>query len=77
MQPTRKSEITELYKRLYHSTSPDKDYILQVLRLSLEGARDKFMAATDTEQMLRLQGEARVLDKVLREMTTAPPTSQE
>ena len=75
-QPAR-SELYELYAKIYRSTSAEKEYFLRALRLQLDQVKDKLVSVTDVNSMLRLQGEANALDKILAQMTSAPLTDQE
>lgn len=72
-----KDEIYDLANKLRVSTSTDGGYTRRLVKLLLDQAKDRLVSATDANELMRVQGEARLLDKIYKQLTVAPPNSTE
>jgi hypothetical protein len=69
MEPRRK-RILEIASELQNSISPEALNIKKMVGLLFEEAKHKLVSA-EGDDLLRLQGEARALDKLYKELTVA------
>jgi hypothetical protein len=75
MAPSSKRRQTEITEMLRLSPSPDARGAVELVGLLLEDARSALVQAA-ADDMLRVQGEARVLDRLYKRLTTAPPNKE-
>lgn len=66
----RKERIDLLLTDLARSTAPENVWLLEVIELQLEDAKDRLINA-DGVDVPRIQGEARFLEKLSRQLTAA------
>lgn len=74
-----RDKITELAQRLRDAARQQDPYALAVIdlmKLSVDRAKDGLVTA-EGDGILRVQGEARGFAKLLRELTTVPPSMQQ
>lgn len=73
---TNKERTAELVKKLREAAvlqDPLARAVVEMVKLSREEVKESLVSA-DGEDMYRLQGTARYLAKLYRELTTEPPT---
>lgn len=73
---TAKERATELAKKLRDAAfaqDPTARAVIELLKLSVDEAKESLVSA-DGEDMLRVQGAARHMAKLYRELTVEPPT---
>lgn len=78
-QATLKDQLAELEKRVRDGAGlmdPVARATIELVKLSLDDAKESLVSATG-DDMLRLQGKAQFLVKMLKNLTTAPPTIPE
>jgi ribosomal protein L17 len=68
-QPNRKEQARQLAQKLQQSTSEEAQQIKQMVGLLLDDAKHNLIGA-EGEAILRLQGEARALQRIFDQLTT-------
>ena len=71
-QRTRNYEIAQA---LRNSPVAEARMVVEMLGIMVEDARTRLVQSTESD-MLRVQGEARALEKLYKELTTAPPNQE-
>lgn len=73
MKRSRKEQIGQLASELQRSTGREADIIKQLVDLLFEEAKAK-LVNSEGDVTLRLQGEARALEALYRQLTVPSPT---
>lgn len=66
----RRERINQLQSDLAKSTSPEAEWMRELLRLQFEDAKERLVSA-EAVDIPRIQGEARFLDKTSKQMIAA------
>lgn len=73
---TNRERVLELAKQLREAAArqvPEARAVIELVRLSVDELKESLVSAAG-DDMLRTQGAARQLQKLLKELTTEPPS---
>lgn len=75
-EQTSRQKQREITEQLRQSLTPDARAVVQLIKLLHNDAKDSLVDAAG-DDMLRMQGQAQHLKKLLQMLTVAPPNAQE
>lgn len=76
MQETPKARLTEITEALRLSMTPDAKMAIEMIRLCFEQSRDALVNGQG-DNFFREQGKAQAFARLLKDLTTQPPTYKE
>lgn len=76
LQETPKARLTEITEALRTSGTPDARMAIELVRMCHEQSRDALVTAQG-DNLYREQGKAQAFARLLKDLTTQPPTHKE